>query len=75
MRWAGWQKRQQKNGSFKLVDDERFILVHKSLGCYWIDYGIDGMHTLGTLSPAKTLREACRLVEQAKREFRAEPKQ
>ena len=74
VRWAGWQKRQHKNGSFKLVDGKRFIFVHKSLGCYWIDYGIDGTHTLGTLPPVKTLRDAYRRVAQAKREFRNEPK-
>jgi len=73
MRSVDWKMRQCKNGSFKLVDGKKLILVHRMMDLYWIDYLIEGRHAIATLSPAKTLAEAWKRVGDAKREFVLEP--
>lgn len=66
---SGWSLYTSKDGSMRFTSGNMFIGVHKSLGRYWVDYGLRDGHVIGTLRPAKTLKEAMQKVEDAKGEF------
>jgi hypothetical protein len=64
-----WKRRNIHDDSIMFTSGKKFIGVHKALGLYWIDYGIKGQHMLGTLKPARTMKDVLRRVEDAKKEF------
>ena len=66
---SDWDLKTYKDGSMKFTQGNKFILVHKSMSRYWVDYGLLDGHMMGTLKPVKTLRGAMRKVEEAKDEF------
>lgn len=66
---SGWVLFAYKDGSMKFTQGNKFILVHKSMCRYWVDYGLLDGHMMGTLNPVKTLRGAMRKVEEVKDEF------
>jgi hypothetical protein len=64
-----WNLKTYKDGSMRFTLKDKFIDVHKTMGLYWIDYGLKGGHSIGTLKPVKTLKEAMKQVEESKDEF------
>lgn len=64
-----WKKKIYKDGGIRFTQRNKFIDVHKSMGDYWVDYGLKDGHVLATLKPAKNMKEAMKRVKDAKKEF------
>ena len=65
---AKWRTYILKDGTLRFTQWGKYIDVHKSMGNYWIDYGMRGGHVLATMVPVKTLKDAMKMVDEAKKD-------